>query len=246
MVTSVTTPCDRKNSCDKEAADEELSKEFLSAAAAGTNTALISAALRPTAILYHLLHHSNRQSSPTLPSSPPKKGFVEKMFSRRKSVTLNDCDPTFKSVYLGNVVTSLPKGEGCLKKPLEAIWKHYKTTKQPPAEMHLTVTNAGLKARTAEQGVIQYKANRITHCAAPVDYPRLFAWIYKHDAKNMKYESRCHAVLCQDEYKARELASALECRLQFVFTEWLRQKRSRSTILEKLRNPEVRYILANF
>ena len=42
----------------------------------------------------------------------------------------------------------------------------------------------GLKALTREFGLTEYWANRITFCGQNSNFPRVFAWIYRHEGRN--------------------------------------------------------------
>lgn len=83
-------------------------------------------------------------------------------FWNKKSVTITEYDPTYKVVYLGNVLTPWAKGEGCVDKPLATLWKNYCTNVKQDIHMKLTVCNSGLKAVTKEHGLTEYWASRIT------------------------------------------------------------------------------------
>ncbi|KAL6434313.1 hypothetical protein ACFW04_006030 [Cataglyphis niger] len=93
--------------------------------------------------------------------------------------------------------------------------------------MRLTITNGGLTATTKDHGLTEYWAHRVTYCTAPVSYPRLFVWIYRHEGRRLRPELRCHAVLCNKESTARRLASILNTRLQQALLEFRRDKVSR-------------------
>ena len=43
-----------------------------------------------------------------------------------------------------------------------------------------------LQATTAEHGLTEYWAHRVTWCAAPASYPRIFAWVYRHEGRRLK------------------------------------------------------------
>ncbi|GMT33416.1 hypothetical protein PFISCL1PPCAC_24713, partial [Pristionchus fissidentatus] len=86
------------------------------------------------------------------------------------------------------------------------------------------VTNSGLKAETKTQGVTEYYAHRITYCAAPEQYPRLFCWVYKHEGKRLRPELRCHAILCKKKGEATALQESLQNRLHQALQEYKREK----------------------
>ncbi|XP_076453934.1 protein FAM43B-like [Babylonia areolata] len=116
------------------------------------------------------------------------------------------------------------KGEGCVDKPVATIWNNYLRSPHPGLEMKLVLTGSGLKAYTKEQGLTEYRAHRISYCIAHPGYPKLFVWVYRHEAKRMKMELRCHAVLCRSEVKAKAMALQLHERLTFALQEFQRDK----------------------
>lgn len=75
--------------------------------------------------------------------------------------------------------------------------------------MRVVVCASGLKATTRQHGLTEYWANRITHCCAPKNFPRVFCWIYRHEGRKLKHELRCHAVLCSKESVAQEICNTL-------------------------------------
>lgn len=103
------------------------------------------------------------------------------IFKRKKSLVINDHDPTYKVIYLGNVQTAMMKGEGCVDKPVAIIWNNYLRNSSPGMEMKLTVTSSGLKADTKRLGLTEYRAHRISYCIAHPAYPKLFVWVYRHE-----------------------------------------------------------------
>lgn len=42
------------------------------------------------------------------------------------------------------------------------------------------------QATTAEHGLTEYWAHRVTWCSAPAAYPRIFAWVYRHEGRRLK------------------------------------------------------------
>ncbi|KAK6167085.1 hypothetical protein SNE40_021189 [Patella caerulea] len=146
------------------------------------------------------------------------------IFGWRKSLSISERDPTYKVRYLGNVQTSMMKGEGCVDKPVSTIWNNYMRSSHPGLEMKLSITASGLKAHTKEQGLTEYRAHRISYCIAHPSYPRLFIWVYRHEGKRMKMELRCHAVLCKTEAKAKAMAVQLHEKLSFALKEFQRDK----------------------
>lgn len=146
---------------------------------------------------------------------------------RKKSVTITEYDPTYKVVYLGNVLTGWAKGDGCVDKPLGTLWRNYCQSSRPDIAMKVTICAAGLRAVTREHGLTEYWAHRVTYCAAHPAYPRVFCWIYRHEGRRLKQELRCHAVLCPKAEKAEAMASQLRVRLANALQEFRREKVTR-------------------
>lgn len=155
---------------------------------------------------------------------------------RRRSVVITESDPTYKVAYLGNVLTGWAKGEGCAEKPLSTLWKNYTASNKPDVNMKVAVTRSGLKATTREHGLTEYWSHRITHCAAPAAFPRVFCWVYRHEGRKLKQELRCHAVLCAREDQARRMAQQLTERLALALLEFRRDKQSREQARLSLAN----------
>ncbi|GIY63945.1 protein FAM43A [Caerostris darwini] len=172
-------------------------------------------------------------SNPFTPANMKNKW--SKLWNKR-SVTITEYDPTYKVTYLGNVITQYAKGDGCVDKPLATLWKNYCANVKHEITMKLTISNSGLKATTKEHGLTEYWANRITFCAAPPQYPKVFCWIYRHEGRRMKQELRCHAVLCDKEDKAKTMASQLNQRLTLALQEFRREKLSRQKARLSLAN----------
>jgi len=97
---------------------------------------------------------------------------------KRDSAEITPNDPSYKTIYLGNVVTTWAKGEGCLDRPASALWKNH-CQGRGSIKMVISVAPSGLKAQTREHGLTEYWANRLTWCGVPPDYPKLFCWIYR-------------------------------------------------------------------
>lgn len=79
-------------------------------------------------------------------------------FGRKKKLVINEPDPEYQVVYLGNVLTSIAKGDA--DKPLALIWRTYCARTRPDLPMTLAVSNSGLKAYTKQQGLTEYWAHR--------------------------------------------------------------------------------------
>ena len=118
------------------------------------------------------------------------------LFRSRKKFNVSERDPTYKVRYLGNIQTSMMRGEGCTDKAAGILWNNF-LKNGGGLDMKLTICASGLKAVTKEQGLTDYRAHRISYCIAHPQYPRLFLWVYRHEGKKMKVELRCHAVLCK-------------------------------------------------
>lgn len=106
----------------------------------------------------------------------------------------------------------LALGEGCVEKQLNTLWRNYTQNNKPDVIMRIKVCASGLKATTRQHGLTEYWANRITHCCAPKNYPRVFCWIYRHEGRKLKHELRCHAVLCSKEKIVHEICDTLKVR----------------------------------
>ena len=142
-------------------------------------------------------------------------------------MTISDYDPSYKVIYLGNVLTPWAKGEQCVEKPLATLWKNYCSNVKREIYMKVTICNSGLKAVTHEHGLTEYWSNRVTFCYAHPSYPKVFCWVYRHEGRKMKQELRCHAVLCAKESKAKDMAIQLSARLTSALAEFRREKRMR-------------------
>lgn len=158
-----------------------------------------------------------------------KSSLVPRWWKRRFTAVITETDPSCKVVYLGNVLTGWAKGEGCLDKPLATLWKNYCQSNRPDVSMRLSVCSSGLQATTAEHGLTEYWAHRVTWCSAPAAYPRIFAWVYRHEGRRLKQELRCHAVLCATSRQARQLTGRLEQRLREALHDFRREKLNRQT-----------------
>lgn len=153
------------------------------------------------------------------------------LFRRRKKFVINEPDPSYNVIYLGNVLTVLAKGDNCTDKPLSLIWRTYCSRTRPDIPMTLSVTKSGLQGVTKQQGMTEYWAHRITYCASPSQqYPRLFCWIYKHEGKKMKPELRCHAVLCKKPEHPQAIALLLHEKISSALRDYKREKIARQNI----------------
>lgn len=123
-----------------------------------------------------------------------------------------------------------------MEKPLSTLWKNYTGSSKPDVQMKVTVTQSGLKAVTKEHGLTEYWSHRITYCAAPASFPRIFCWVYRHEGRKLKQELRCHAVLCSKEAVARRMASQLKAKLAQSLSEFKRDKVCRQNARLSLAN----------
>ncbi|XP_061398031.1 uncharacterized protein LOC133333756 [Musca vetustissima] len=152
------------------------------------------------------------------------RGLGKLWWRRTHSIDISSPDPEFKVSYLGNVLTGWAKGEGCVEKQLNTLWRNYTQNNKPDVIMRLKVCASGLKATTRQHGLTEYWANRITHCCAPKNYPRVFCWIYRHEGRKLKHELRCHAVLCSKEKQVQEICDTLKANLECALREFKREK----------------------
>lgn len=172
-----------------------------------------------TSISKNLITRLNQFSSP----------FTRKLkFWNKKSFQVNQYDPSFKVIYLGNLGMQLwSKDESCLEKPLGTLWNNYLVNMKTEIVMRLTICNSGLKAITRQHGLTQYWSNRLIYCCSHKNYPRIFSWVYRHEGKKMRQELRCHAVFCASPEKATKMAIILNQRLVCALQEFKREKKSR-------------------
>lgn len=168
-------------------------------------------------------------------SAPVKRRLK---FWTKKSFEVNQCDPTFKVIYLGNLGMQLwSKDENCLEKPLSTLWNNYLVNMKTEIVMRLTICNSGLKAITRQHGLTQYWSNRLVYCCSHKNYPRIFSWIYRHEGKKMRQEIRCHAVFCPSPDKAMKMVTMLNQRLACALQEFRREKKSHSLSLNVNSDP---------
>ncbi|XP_055853594.1 uncharacterized protein LOC129917219 [Episyrphus balteatus] len=152
------------------------------------------------------------------------RGLGKLWWKRTHSVDISNPDPEFKVSYLGNVLTGWAKGEGCVEKQLNTLWRNYQQNNKPDVIMRIKVCASGLKATTRQHGLTEYWANRITHCCAPKNFPRVFCWIYRHEGRKLKHELRCHAILCSKEKVVQEICSTLKENLDRALRDFKREK----------------------
>lgn len=165
------------------------------------------------------------------------KTFINRLRLRKcASANISEPDPLFKVAYLGNVVTGWAKGDGCVEKPLATLWRNYTQSSRPDVRMQLLVSGGGLKATTKDHGLTEYWAHRLTTCAAPPHFPRLFCWVYRHEGRRLRHELRCHAVLCQSASIAREIEARLKESLILALAEFRKEKICRQNARLSLAN----------
>lgn len=186
----------------------------------------------------------NITSMKPLPSTSLSKNLISRLnqlslpvtrklkFWNKKSFQVNQYDPSFKVIYLGNLGMHLwSKDESCLDKPLSTLWNNYLVNMKTEIVMRLTICNSGLKAITRQHGLTQYWSNRLVYCCSHKNYPRIFSWVYRHEGKKMRQELRCHAVFCPSPDKASKMVIMLNQRLACALQEFRREKKSRGISL---------------
>ncbi|XP_059055887.1 uncharacterized protein LOC131849782 [Achroia grisella] len=159
-----------------------------------------------------------------------------KLLRRTNSVRISEPDPVYKVAYLGNVLTGWARGESCIEKPLSTLWRNYQQSTKPDVVMKLSVTNSGLKGFTKEHGLTEYWSHRITYCASPPHYPKLFCWVYRHEGKKLKHELRCHAVLCTKETISKKITEELQIKLKQALVEFKKDRISKQNARLSLAN----------
>ncbi|XP_050355036.1 uncharacterized protein LOC126776497 isoform X2 [Nymphalis io] len=127
-------------------------------------------------------------------------------------------------------------GESCIEKPLATLWRNYQQSTKPDVVMKLSVTNSGLKGFTKEHGLTEYWSHRITYCASPPHYPKLFCWVYRHEGKKLKHELRCHAVLCTKETVSKKITDELQIKLKQALVEFKKDRISKQNARLSLAN----------
>lgn len=148
------------------------------------------------------------------------------IFGKRKKFEINNADVTYKVHYLGNVMTSIMKGDGCVDRPVGILWdNHLKCNGKAGIKMNLTLTQGGIRVDTKASGITEYYGHRIHYTIAHPLHPKLFVWVYQHVGKNLKTEIRCHAVLCKKSTHAKLIAFLLNEKKEHTFNEYKREKR---------------------
>nr|BAB01598.1 unnamed protein product [Macaca fascicularis] len=98
--------------------------------------------------------------------------------------------------------------------------------------MKLTLGPHGIRMQPCERGTAggsggrrpahAYLLPRITYCTADGHHPRVFAWVYRHQARHKAVVLRCHAVLLARAHKARALARLLRQTALAAFSDFKR------------------------
>ncbi|XP_023653662.1 protein FAM43A-like [Paramormyrops kingsleyae] len=154
---------------------------------------------------------------------------VGSMFkSRRKKVKITNEDPTYTVLYLGNATTIQSKGDGCTDVAVSKIWKKSEMGKNG-TKMRLTISAQGIRMvhlddKARRPGHL-YLLHRITYCVADPRFPKIFAWIYRHEMKHKAVMLRCHAVLVSKPEKAKAMALLLYQTSSNALAEFKRLKR---------------------
>ena len=108
---------------------------------------------------------------------------------RRASFDVNQRPSSFKVYYLGNVATSLTRGDGCADRPAKILWDmHLKNQGRLGRKLRLTITNGGLQAENSIKSktistndITLYSTNRIAYyLVANKLNPKMFIWVYRH------------------------------------------------------------------
>ncbi|XP_004705191.1 protein FAM43B [Echinops telfairi] len=184
-------------------------------------------------LAYTSLLSSFLRSCPDLLPDWPLERLGRVFRSRRQKVELNKEDPTYTVWYLGNAVTLHAKGEGCTDDAVGKIWA--RCGPGGGTKMKLTLGPHGIRMQPAERGASggsgarrpthAYLLPRITYCTADGRHPRVFAWVYRHQARHKAVVLRCHAVLLARAHKARALARLLRQTALAAFSDFKRLQR---------------------
>ncbi|XP_011216344.2 protein FAM43B [Ailuropoda melanoleuca] len=187
-------------------------------------------------LAYTSLLSSFLRSCPDLLPDWPLERLGRVFRSRRQKVELNKEDPTYTVWYLGNAVTLHAKGDGCTDDAVGKIWA--RCGPGGGTKMKLTLGPHGIRMQPCERGTSggsggsggrrpahAYLLPRITYCTADGRHPRVFAWVYRHQARHKAVVLRCHAVLLARAHKARALARLLRQTALAAFSDFKRLQR---------------------
>lgn len=148
--------------------------------------------------------------------------------SKKKTLNISSDTPTYTVMYLGNSTTIQSKGDGCTDDAVQKILKKTDLGKAG-TKMNLTISSQGIrmvpKDETAKKPGHLYLLHRITYCVADTKYPKLFAWVYRHEIKHKAVMLRCHAVLVSKAEKAKVMALLLYQTSSTALAEFQRLKR---------------------
>ncbi|GAB1289127.1 Family with sequence similarity 43, member B [Apodemus speciosus] len=183
-------------------------------------------------LAYTSLLSSFLRSCPDLLPDWPLERLGRVFRSRRQKVELNKEDPTYTVWYLGNAVTLHAKGDGCTDDAVGRIWA--RCGPGGGTKMKLTLGPHGIRMQPSERSsggsggrrpAHAYLLPRITYCAADGRHPRVFTWVYRHQARHKAVVLRCHAVLLARAHKARSLARLLHQTALAAFSDFKRLQR---------------------
>lgn len=181
-----------------------------------------------TGLTYHSILSSLLLSCPDLIPNCPFDWVSSIFHTKRQKVELNKEEPVYSVRYLGSVVTITAKGDGCTQEAVAKIWA-WSNYGDQSVKMRLTVGSQGIQMNADKSGKKKpnqlYSLNRITYCAADPCRPKILAWIYRHQVKNMAVVLRCHAVLVSKSEKAQAIALSLYQNATSAFSEFKRLKR---------------------
>ncbi|XP_028308107.1 protein FAM43B [Gouania willdenowi] len=181
-----------------------------------------------TGLTYHSILSSLLRSCPDLLPECPFDWVGSIFHTKRQKVELNKEEPVYNVRYLGSVVTITAKGDGCTQEAVAKIWTRSNYGDQS-VKMRLTVGPQGIRMGGDKSGkkkpIHLYSLNRITYCAADPCRPKILAWIYRHQVKNMAVVLRCHAVLVSKAEKAQAIAHSLYENTTSAFSQFKRLKR---------------------
>uniref|UniRef100_A0A8C4Z727 Family with sequence similarity 43 member B n=1 Tax=Gadus morhua TaxID=8049 RepID=A0A8C4Z727_GADMO len=177
-------------------------------------------------LTYHSILSSLLHSCPDLLPDFPLNWVSSLFQTKRQKVELNKEEPVYNARYLGSVVTITAKGSGCTQEAVGKIWTRSNYGEQC-LKMRLTVGPQGLRMSPdkRKKPTHVYSLDRITCCAADPCRPKILAWVYRHQVKNMAVVLRCHAVLLSRSEKARRVARSLDRNATAAFGEFKRLKR---------------------
>ncbi|XP_056131266.1 protein FAM43B [Lampris incognitus] len=181
-----------------------------------------------TGLTYTSILSSLLRSCPDLLPDCPFEWMGSIFQSKRQKVELNKEEPIYNVRYLGSVVTIMAKGDGCTQEAVAKIWARSNYGEQS-MKMRLTVGTQGIRMSVDKSGKKKpthlYSLSRITYCTADPCRPKILAWIYRHQVKNMAVVLRCHAVLVSKTEKAQAIAHSLYQNATSAFSEFKRLKR---------------------